>query len=143
VWNINIIGKEKFKILYCSILLHFPLNYDQFSVLRENICQIFKFTFKILKLLKFLKVLKITRCFGQYGHSHVLKSSGGNCCYSAAAIACVPSMRTYVCNMRENFLLETSRTKILTKIFTHVTDIRAHRRDICNSSSFPPLDFNT
>jgi hypothetical protein len=27
-----------FKILYCSILLHFPLNYNQFSVLCANTC---------------------------------------------------------------------------------------------------------
>jgi hypothetical protein len=77
--------------LYCSILLHFSLHYDQFTVLS----QFYKFTFKILKLLKFLKVLKITTCFGQYSHHQVLKSSVGNCCYSAL-IACVPLMRTCV-----------------------------------------------
>jgi hypothetical protein len=47
---------------------------------------------------KHLSVLQVhiyTTCFGQYGHPQVLKSSGGNCCYSAA-IVCVPSMRTYV-----------------------------------------------
>jgi hypothetical protein len=70
-------------------------NYDQFSVLCANTCQLFKFTFKILKLLKFLIVLKITTCFGQYGHPQMLKSSWGNCCYSSD-IACVPSMRTCV-----------------------------------------------
>jgi hypothetical protein len=85
---------SRFIILYCSILLHFTLNYDQFSVLCANTYQFFKFTFKIVKLLKFLKVLKITTCFGQYGHPQVLKSSGRNCCYSVD-IACVPSMRTY------------------------------------------------
>jgi hypothetical protein len=67
--------------IYCSILLHFPLNHDQFSVLRANTCQFYRFTFKIFKLLNSLKVLKITTCFGQYGHPQVFKSSGGNCCY--------------------------------------------------------------
>jgi hypothetical protein len=85
---------------------------DQFSILGANTCQFHKFTFKNVKLLKFLKVLKITTCFGQYGHPQVLKSSGRNSCYSAA-IACVPSMRTYVCNMRENFLLEFLYVKFL------------------------------
>jgi hypothetical protein len=28
------------KIFYCSILLHFPLSQDQFSVLRANTCVI-------------------------------------------------------------------------------------------------------
>jgi hypothetical protein len=84
-----------FKILYCSILLHFSLNYSQFTVLSANTCQLYKFTFTILKILKFLKVFKITACFSQYGNHQVLKSSGGNCCY-CAVIACVPSMRTYV-----------------------------------------------
>jgi hypothetical protein len=41
------------KILYCSILLHFPLNYNQFSVLCANTCQFFTFTFKIFKTFKF------------------------------------------------------------------------------------------
>jgi hypothetical protein len=41
------------------ILLHFTFNYDQFSILCANICQFYKFTFKILKLLKFLKVLNL------------------------------------------------------------------------------------
>jgi hypothetical protein len=35
------------KILYCSILLHSSLNYDQFIVLCANTCQFYKFTFKI------------------------------------------------------------------------------------------------
>jgi hypothetical protein len=76
------------EILYCSILLHFPLNHDQFSILHANTCQFYRFTFKILKLLNSLHVsanMAILR----------LKSSGGNCCYSAT-IVCVPSMRTYV-----------------------------------------------
>jgi hypothetical protein len=86
------------------------INYDQFSVLCANTCQFFKFTFKFLKLLKFLTVLKITTCFGQYGHPQVLKSSGGNCCYSAA-IACVPLTRTYVvlgvlCSLLLKWILE-------------------------------------
>jgi hypothetical protein len=67
------------------------VDYDQFTVLRANTCQFYKFTFKILK---FLKVLKITTRFGQYGHPQVLESSGGNC-YSAV-IACVLPMRTCV-----------------------------------------------
>jgi hypothetical protein len=46
-------------------------NHDQFSVLRANTCQIYRFTFKILKLLNSLKVLKNTICFGQYGHPQV------------------------------------------------------------------------
>jgi hypothetical protein len=39
-------------MLYCSILLHFPLNHGQFSVLRANTCQFYRFTFTILKLLR-------------------------------------------------------------------------------------------
>jgi hypothetical protein len=87
--------KKILKILYCSILLHCSLNYDQFTVLCANICHFYKFTFNIFKIVKFLKVLKITTCFDQYDHPQLLKSSGGNCCYYAA-IACVPSMRTCV-----------------------------------------------
>jgi hypothetical protein len=55
----------------------------------------------MFKILKFLKVLKITICFGQYGHPQVLKSSGGNFCYSAI-IACALPIRTCVYNMRED-----------------------------------------
>jgi hypothetical protein len=67
------------------------------SVLRPmckhlTVLQIHIYNFKLLKI---LKVLKITTCFGQYGHPQALKSSGGNCCYSAA-IACVLPMRTCV-----------------------------------------------
>jgi hypothetical protein len=71
-WN-NWQIKKYYKILYCSILLHFPLNYNQFSVLRANTCSSSHPHLKFLKLLKFLKVLKNTTCFGQYGHPQVLK----------------------------------------------------------------------
>jgi hypothetical protein len=71
------------------------INYDQFTVLCANTCQFYKFTCNIFKILNFLKVLKITACFGQYGHPQVLKSSGGNCCYSAVIVCALP-MRTCV-----------------------------------------------
>jgi hypothetical protein len=54
---------------------------------------------KFLILLKFLKVLKSTTRFGQYGHPQMLTFLVGE----PAAIVCVPSMSTYVCNMREKF----------------------------------------
>jgi hypothetical protein len=43
------------RILYCSILLHFPLNYNQFSVLCANTCQFFTFTFIIVKTFRVYK----------------------------------------------------------------------------------------
>jgi hypothetical protein len=64
---------------------------------------------KFFKLLKFIKVLKNITCFGQYGHPQVLKFLVGE----TAAIVCVLSMRTYVCNMREKFLLEFLYVKFL------------------------------
>jgi hypothetical protein len=75
---------------------------------------------KFLKLLKFLKVLKNTTCFGQYGQPQVLKFLGGE----TAAIVCVPSMRTYVCNMHEKifvriFVREVSLYRVVTCLCTH------------------------
>jgi hypothetical protein len=72
------------------------------------------------KLLKLLKVLKNSTCFGQYGHPQVLKFLVGE----TAAIVCVPSMRTYVCNMRENifvriFVREVSLYRVVTCLCTH------------------------
>jgi hypothetical protein len=120
---------------------------------------------KFLKLLKFLKVLENTTCFGQYGHPQVLKFLVGE----TAAIVCVPSMRTYVCNMCEKifvriFVREVYLYCVVTGLcthcnhtiqsnftyknsnkffFMHVTDVRAHRRGTYNSSSFPPLKILT
>jgi hypothetical protein len=111
------------KDLYVVQKEEFSINHDQFSVLCANTCRFYRFTFKILKLLNSLKVLKITTCFGQYGHPQVLKSKGGNCCYSAS-IVCVPSMRTYVCNRREKFFVrifvrEVSLCRVVTCLCTH------------------------
>jgi hypothetical protein len=95
-------------VLYCSILLHYPLIWDQFTILCANTCQFLIFT---IQNLKFLKVLKITTIFYQYGPRQVLKSTRGNCCYSAV-VAYVPLMRTCVCNVWR-FLLEFLYAKFL------------------------------
>jgi hypothetical protein len=75
----------------------------------------FNSKFKIWNL-KFLKFLKITTCFFRYGHHQVLKSSGGNCCYSAV-VTCVLLMRTcFVLKKKtSNECLKHSRTIQATK----------------------------
>jgi hypothetical protein len=88
------------EILYCSILLHFPLNYNQLSVLRANTCQFFTFTFKTFKNFKVFKssctqeliVIKYFDCFA-YRNSEILSSFSGYhtfsfCSYSALRNLC-------------------------------------------------------
>jgi hypothetical protein len=99
--------------------------------------------------LKFLKVLKNITCFGQHGHPQVLKFLVGE---TAAILLLLyvhntpstVSTQTSNHTIQRNFTYKNSNKK---KIFTHVTDICAHRRDTYNSSKIaavsPTKSFNT